>query len=266
MVLKYFKGGKVMRKSIVISFANQKGGVGKTTTVSEVGENLARVYNKKVLMIDIDPQSSLTTLKSNMSIILNDNKKTISDVMMKKTDLFDIILPIKQNLDLAPSTLFLSDVELNLVSATMREIVLQKAIKKIKDNYDYVLIDCPPSRGLLTVNALAASDYVIIPVQAEYQALIGMQLLKNTIKNVQNEINSQLKVGGYVITMTSHTNHSNETANSIKKDKFHTLSEISRSIDVADAGVANMSTHEYNPENKAGLQYLRLSKYISKME
>lgn len=208
-----------MRKAVVISFANQKGGVGKTTTVSEVGENLARVYNKKVLMIDIDPQSSLTTLKSNMSKILHDNKKTISDVMMKKTDLIDVILPIKQNLDLAPSTLFLSDVELNLVSATMREIVLQKAINKIKSCYDYVLIDCPPSRGLLTVNALAASNYVIIPVQAEYQALIGMQLLKNTIKNVQNEINSHLNVGGYVITMTSHTNHSNETANSIKKDK-----------------------------------------------
>ncbi|WP_176502137.1 ParA family protein, partial [Lactiplantibacillus plantarum] len=93
-----------MRKAVVISFANQKGGVGKTTTVSEVGENLARVYNKKVLMIDIDPQSSLTTLKSNMSKILHDNKKTISDVMMKKTDLIDVILPIKQNLDLAPST------------------------------------------------------------------------------------------------------------------------------------------------------------------
>ena len=165
-----------MRKAVVISFANQKGGVGKTTTVSEVGENLARVYNKKVLMIDIDPQSSLTTLKSNMSKILHDNKKTISDVMMKKTDLIDVILPIKQNLDLAPSTLFLSDVELNLVSATMREIVLQKAINKIKSCYDYVLIDCPPSRGLLTVNALAASNYVIIPVQAEYQALIGMHL------------------------------------------------------------------------------------------
>ncbi|WP_257594045.1 ParA family protein [Lactiplantibacillus plantarum] len=209
-----------MRKAVVISFANQKGGVGKTTTVSEVGENLARVYNKKVLMIDIDPQSSLTTLKSNMSKILHDNKKTISDVMMKKTDLIDVILPIKQNLDLAPSTLFLSDVELNLVSATMREIVLQKAINKIKSCYDYVLIDCPPSRGLLTVNALAASNYVIIPVQAEYQALIGMQLLKNTIKNVQNEINSHLNVGGYVITMTSHTNHSNETANSIKKISF----------------------------------------------
>ena len=189
-----------MRKAVVISFANQKGGVGKTTTVSEVGENLARVYNKKVLMIDIDPQSSLTTLKSNMSKILHDNKKTISDVMMKKTDLIDVILPIKQNLDLAPSTLFLSDVELNLVSATMREIVLQKAINKIKSCYDYVLIDCPPSRGLLTVNALAASNYVIIPVQAEYQALIGMQLLKNTIKNVQNEINSHLNVGAVSYT------------------------------------------------------------------
>lgn len=255
-----------MSKAVVISFANQKGGVGKTTTVSEVGENLARVYDKKVLMIDIDPQSSLTTIKGAMPRILNEDLKTMSNVMMKENDLSDIILPIKKNLDLAPSTLFLSDVELNLVSATMREIILQKAISKIEDQYDYVLIDCPPSRGLLTVNALASSDYVIIPVQSEYQALIGMQLLKNTIKNVQHEINNNLKVGGYIITMTSHTNHSNETAESIKQDKFNTIVEIPRSIDVADAGVANMSTHEYNSGNKAGLQYLRLSKHVTEME
>lgn len=255
-----------MSKAIVISFANQKGGVGKTTTVSEVGENLARTYNKKVLMIDIDPQSSLTTIKSDMHKIIQQKIKTMSDVMMKQADLEDIIINVKENLDLAPSTLLLSDVELNLVSATMREIILQKAINKIEDKYDFILIDCPPSRGLLTVNALSTSDYVVIPVQSEYQALLGMQLLKNTIKNVQQEINTNLKVGGYVITMTSHTNHSNETAESIKQDKFDTIAEVPRSIDVADAGVANMSTHEYNADNKAGLEYLRLAKYISEME
>ncbi|MBS0938044.1 ParA family protein [Lactiplantibacillus plantarum] len=255
-----------MSKAVVISFANQKGGVGKTTTVSEVGENLARTYNKKVLMIDIDPQSSLTTIKSDMHKIIQQKIKTMSDVMMKQADLEDIIINVKENLDLAPSTLLLSDVELNLVSATMREIILQKAISKIEDKYDFILIDCPPSRGLLTVNSLSTSDYVVIPVQSEYQALLGMQLLKNTIKNVQQEINTNLKVGGYVITMTSHTNHSNETVESIKQDKFDTIAEVPRSIDVADAGVANMSTHEYNGDNKAGIEYLRLAKYISKME
>ncbi|MBS0978891.1 ParA family protein [Levilactobacillus brevis] len=255
-----------MKKTVVISFANQKGGVGKTTTVSEVGENLARKFDKKVLLVDMDPQSSLTTIKSNMHKIIQEDMKTISNVMMKQANLEDIIINIKKNLDIAPATLLLSDVELNLVNATMREIILQKAINKIKGDYDYILIDCPPSRGLLTVNALSASDYVMIPVQAEYQALLGMQLLKNTIKNVQREINSELKVGGYIITMTSHTNHSNETTESIKNDKFNTIVEIPRSIDVADAGVSNISTNEYNANNKAGLEYLRLAKYISEVE
>jgi len=208
----------------------------------------------------------LTTIKSNMHKIIQEDMKTISNVMMKQVDLEDIIINIKKNLDIAPATLLLSYVELNLVNATMREIILQKAINKIKGEYDYILIDCPPSRGLLTVNALSASDYVMIPVQAEYQALLGMQLLKNTIKNVQREINSELKVGGYIITMTSHTNHSNETAESIKNDKFNTIVEIPRSIDVADAGVSNISTNEYNANNKAGLEYLRLAKYISEVE
>lgn len=252
-----------MKKATIISVANQKGGVGKTTTVSEVAENLAAIYKRKVLMIDIDPQSSLTSIKSDMHAIITQNYATMSDVMMRQKPLSEIIIPVHDNLDIAPSTLLLSDVELNLVSTTMREMVLKKALAPVEKQYDFIIIDCPPSRGLLTVNALSASDYVVVPVQAEYQALLGMQLLKNTIKNVQKEINSDLKVDGYVVTMTSHTNHSNETIEGIKHDKYDTLIEIPRSIDVADAGVANLSTYAYNSDNKAGKKYLELSNHIN---
>ncbi|GLB47416.1 sporulation initiation inhibitor protein Soj [Philodulcilactobacillus myokoensis] len=249
----------------IISFANQKGGVGKTTTTIEVGENLSQTFHKKVLLIDLDPQASMTSVKSNMHQIVDQKLPTMSDVMLGNQDLSNIILNIKSNLDIAPATLVLSDAELNLVNATLRELILKKALSSVIDNYDYVLIDCPPSRGVLTVNALSASDYVVIPVQSEYQALLGMQLLKNTIKNVQSQINADLKVFGYVITMTSHTNHSNEVTESIKQDEYPTIEEIPRTIDVADAAVANMSTYEYNKNSKAGLEYLHLTKKIMKL-
>ena len=149
----------------IISFSNQKGGVGKTTSVSEIAENLSQEYDKKVLMIDLDPQASLTSLKDNMHEIISNDEGTMTDIMMRRLNIEDIIRPIKNNLYLAPTTLVLSDAELNLVNATMRELILEKELSKIKDNYDYILIDCPPSRGILTVNALSSSDSVIIPVQ-----------------------------------------------------------------------------------------------------
>lgn len=246
----------------IISFSNQKGGVGKTTSVSEIAENLSQEYDKKVLMIDLDPQASLTSLKDNMHEIISNDEGTMTDIMMRRLNIEDIIRPIKNNLYLAPTTLVLSDAELNLVNATMRELILEKELSKIKDNYDYILIDCPPSRGILTVNALSSSDSVTIPVQAEYQALLGMQLLKNTIKNVKDQINEKLNVSGYIITMATHTNHSNDIIKTIMNDSIPVIAKIPRSIDISDAGVANESTYAYNHENKSGIEYLKLTKYI----
>lgn len=249
----------------IIAFANQKGGVGKTTTASEVAENLSQQLDKKVLIVDLDPQASLTSVKYDMHEMITNKKLNMTNVMLGDCDIEDVIINVKNNLDLAPTTLQLSDAELNLVNTTLRELVLSKSLKKISGNYDFILIDCPPSRGILTVNALAASDYVIIPVQAEYQALLGMQLLKKTIKDIQGQIKPDLNVLGYIITMTSHTNHSNETSEQIKNDEFSSLIEVPRMIDVADASIANMSTFEYRKNNKAGLAYMELTNKINEL-
>lgn len=249
----------------IISIANQKGGVGKTTTTSEIGELLAKYFDKKVLLIDIDPQASLTSIKYDMHKLVTDRMQNMTDVMLQQTNIEDVIVPIKQNLDLAPTTLELSDAELNLVNTTLRELVLSKNLESVEDKYDYVLIDCPPSRSLLTVNALAASDYVMIPVQSEYQSLLGMQLLKQTIKNIQQQIKPDLKELGYIITMVTPTNHSKDSIAQIEDDDLDVLEIIPRAVDVADASIANVSTYEYRKNNKAGLAYLDLTKKIDNM-
>lgn len=247
----------------VISFANQKGGVAKTTTTFELGEVLAKYYDKRVLMIDLDPQASLTIIKYDVEKVAANKDKTVDRVMLEECGLDDVIVNLKNNLDLAPATLKLSDSELNITNTMSREFILKDALDKVKDNYDFVLIDCPPARGILTVNALVASDDVIIPVQAEYQALLGVQLLKNTIKQVKHKINKGLNVLGFVITMTTHTNHSNEIIDNIYNDELDVIGTIPRSIDVADAAVANVSTYEYRKDNTAGIAYYELAKKIA---
>lgn len=249
----------------IISFANQKGGVGKTTTTFEVAENLSQQFDKRVLLVDLDPQASLTSIKYDMRKLISEHTVNMTDVMLGNSNIQDVVIHLKDNLDLAPTTLQLSDAELNLVNTTLRELVLAKNLNSIKDEYDFILIDCPPSRGLLTVNALAASDYVLIPVQAEYQSLLGMQLLKKTIRDVKSQIKPDLKTLGYAITMITPTNHAKDAVDNIQHDNLDILAEIPRSVDVADASVANMSTYEYRKNNKAGQAYYELSEKISKL-
>lgn len=246
----------------IISFTNQKGGVAKTTTTAEIGEILAKYFHKKVLLIDLDPQASLTSIKYDMEKAIDNRSETIDRVLLEECDVKDVVVNLKNNLDLAPATLYLSETELNIASAMSREFIFREALESVKDEYDYILVDCPPSRGILSVNALVASDDVIIPVQAEYQAMLGVQLLKNTIKQVKTKINNNLNVLGYVVTMATHTNHSNEIIDSMFNDDFDVLATIPRSIDVSDAAVANVSTYEYRKDNSAGKAYYALAKKI----
>lgn len=246
----------------IISFTNQKGGVAKTTTTAEIGEILAKYFHKKVLLIDLDPQASLTSIKYDMEKAIDNRSETIDRVLLEECDVKDVVVNLKNNLDLAPATLYLSETELNIASAMSREFIFREALESVKDEYDYILVDCPPSRGILSVNALVASDDVIIPVQAEYQAMLGVQLLKNTIKQVKSKINNNLNVLGYVVTMATHTNHSNEIIDSMFNDDFDVLATIPRSIDVSDAAVANVSTYEYRKDNSAGKAYYALAKKI----
>lgn len=182
----------------VISFSNQKGGVGKTTTCVNMSAYLAKA-GKKVLLVDMDPQGNATT---GLGFSKSALKKSVYNVLIEEEEVKDNILPTEiERLDILPSNIDLAGAEVELVYKKNREKVLKFALDKWKDNYDYILLDCPPSLGLITINALAASDCVIIPIQSEYYALEGLSQLMNTISLVRQHLNKSLKVEGVVLTM-----------------------------------------------------------------
>jgi chromosome partitioning protein len=200
-----------MGKTIV--FANQKGGVGKTTTAVNVGSYMAS-EGKKILLVDFDPQGNLSS-----SVGCSHNNDGIYEVITSKCKIKDVILKtVQENLFIITSNLNLSGATIELVDMEGREYILKKALAEIKDQFDYILIDCPPSLGVLTLNGFVASDYVIVPLQCEFFALEGfITMLFQTIKRIQKNLNKNLKVGGIVFTMyDSRTRLSNEVIHKVK--------------------------------------------------
>ena len=182
----------------VISFSNQKGGVGKTTTCVNMAAYLAKA-GKKVLLVDLDPQGNATT---GLGFTKSSLKKSVYNVLIDEEEVKDNVLPTElEGLSILPSNIDLAGAEGELVYKKSREKVLKGALDKARGGYDYILIDCPPSLGLLTINALAAADSVIIPIQSEYYALEGLSQLMNTISLVRQHLNKSLKVEGVVLTM-----------------------------------------------------------------
>ncbi|MBI9096821.1 MAG: ParA family protein [Spirochaetaceae bacterium] len=209
-----------MGKTIV--FANQKGGVGKTTTAVNIGSYMAS-EGKKILLVDFDPQGNLSS-----SVGCSHKQDGIYEVITSKRDIKDVIMEtVQENLSIVTSNLNLSGATIELVDMEGREFILRKALDSVKDQFDYILIDCPPSLGVLTLNGFVAADYVIVPLQCEFFALEGfISMLFQTVKRIQQTVNKRLKIAGIVFTMyDSRTRLSNEVIHKVKAT-FSTHPEI----------------------------------------
>lgn len=246
----------------VYSVANQKGGVGKTTTAINLGAYLTKA-SKRVLLVDMDPQANAT---SSLGYDKRTLARTMYDVIIDNLALADLTIPTERlGLDLAPAGLALAGAEVELVALPSREYRLALALKPLTENYDYVVIDCPPSLGLLTVNALTASDGAIIPIQCEYLALEGLSQLLGTIKRIRERLNPALAVMGVVMTMyDSRTSLSAQVVNEVRRHFPHEIFEtiIPRSVRLAEAPSYGQSILEYDAASRGAQAYQSLAAEI----
>jgi chromosome partitioning protein len=255
-----------MKKAKIISVVNQKGGVGKTTTAINLGTALAAIY-KNILIIDLDPQGNAST---GLGISNKERVNTIYDVLINDVNIKDAILNTEiPYLDLIPSTVDLAGAEVELISKNNREYKLKEEILSCSTIYDYIIIDCPPSLGLLTLNALIASDSLIIPLQCEFFALEGLSHLLKTISIIQKKLHSTLKVEGIVLTMYDKRNRLSEQ---VEKDVRSCLGElvfntvIPRNIRVSEAPSHGKPTIIYDLKCAGSLAYINLAKEILEKE
>ena len=247
----------------IISIANQKGGVGKTTTSVNLSSCLA-LAGKKVLLIDADPQGNATSgVGGNKNI-----EKSTYDVIINGEDIKNVIQKCSvENLDVCASNINLAGAEVQLVSQLSREHKLKEALDKVKDEYDYIIIDCPPSLGLLNTNALTAADSILIPVQCEYYALEGVTQLLITIRLVQRTSNRNLKIEGILLTMFDiRTRLSVEVSQDVRQTfgKLVYQNSIPRNVKLSEAPSRGMSIFEYDPKSTGAKAYAGLTEEVLK--
>ena len=248
----------------VLAIANQKGGVGKTTTAINMSSYLAS-HGKKVLLLDVDPQGNAT---SGVGLDKEAIDKCIYDALINEIPVNQVIYPSKQkNLHIIPATIQLAGAEIELVPTLSREVRLRKVIEPVQRDYDFIIIDCPPSLGLLTINALTASHLVIVPIQCEYFALEGLGQLVNTIELVRKHLNSSLKIGGVLLTMMDHrTNLSAQVAEEVRNYfgelVFNTV--IPRNVRLSEAPSYGESILHYDPRSKGAHVYNDLAEEVIK--
>ncbi|MCK4855149.1 MAG: ParA family protein [Bacteroidales bacterium] len=246
----------------VIALANQKGGVGKTTTAINLAASLA-VLEQRVLIVDADPQANAT---SGSGFDTKNIKTSIYECLIDDVNPANIVLKSEiEGFDLIPSSIDLVGAEIEMLNQPKREMMLKKVIDQVRDNYDFVLIDCSPSLGLITVNSLTAADAVIIPVQCEYFALEGLGKLLNTIKIIQNRLNPELEIEGFLLTMyDSRLRLSNQVVDEVKKHfqqmVFETI--IQRNIKLGEAPSFGKPAILYDADSKGAINHLNLAREL----
>ena len=248
----------------VISIANQKGGVGKTTTTINISACLAEA-GKRVLVIDMDPQGNTT---SGLGIEKDEAENTIYEVILRTVDIKDaIIKDIFDNLDIIPSNVNLAGAEIDLIDVDNREYILKDSLAEVKDNYDFIILDCPPSLSMLTVNAMTASNTVLVPIQCEYYALEGLTQLMHTINLVKKKLNKKLELEGVVFTMyDSRTNLSLQVVENVKDNLQEKIYKtiIPRNIRLAEAPSHGLPINIYDKRSTGAESYRNLAQEVIK--
>lgn len=248
----------------IIAITNQKGGVGKTTTTVNLSACLATL-GKRVLLVDIDPQGNAS---SGVGVKKGELDSCIYNVLIDDEDVREVIQQTElDNLYIVPATISLAGAEVELVSTISREIRLKHALLPVKEHFDYIFIDCPPSLGLLTINALTAADAIIIPVQCEYYALEGLSQLLSTVRLVQKHLNKQLMIDGVLLTMLdARTNLGLQVIEEVKKyfqDKVY-KSIIPRNVRLSEAPSHGKPIITYDPKSRGAELYLELAREVIK--
>lgn len=255
-------GSKEERRALVTAVVNQKGGVGKTTTTFNLGVGLHRL-GRRVLLVDLDPQASLTV--STGIPIAHLTTSVYQALLDDQIEPAPIIRTTLSGVDILPATIDLAAAEVELISVTLRELVLRDLLDKLRSRYDHILIDCPPSLGLLTINALAAADRVIIPLQCEYLATRGLALLLKTLAKVQSRLNRDLQVAGILPTMyDGRTTHAREVLEELRTNFPGQVFDvvIKDSVRVKESPAAGLSIFDYDSGHDVARAYMHLAQEV----